>query len=61
MVYLTDDEGLTVARTAFCQVELVNASVILRFDPDDRLVGLEILGASRLLPPGVLARAEQDT
>jgi uncharacterized protein YuzE len=44
-------------RSEICDVEMKDASVILLFSPEDRLVGLEILGASKVLPPEVLARA----
>ena len=40
-----------------CDLELHEGAVILLFSPDDRLVGLEILGASRVLPPEILARS----
>jgi hypothetical protein len=35
--------------------------VIFLFSPEDRLVGLEILGASRLLPLEVLEKASRKT
>ncbi len=44
-------------RSQICDLEIDNAAVILLFSPEDRLVGLEILGASRVLPPEILARA----
>ena len=43
-------------RSQICDVEMTDAAVILLFSPDDRLVGFEILGASRVLPPDVLAQ-----
>jgi uncharacterized protein YuzE len=46
------------AQSRICDVELDNAAVILLFSPDHKLVGLEILGASRVLPAEVLAQAE---
>jgi uncharacterized protein YuzE len=45
------------SRTEMCDVEFDKGAVILLFDVDDRLMGLEILGASRLLSAEVLARA----
>jgi uncharacterized protein YuzE len=45
-------------RSQICDLEIENTAVILLFSPDDRLVGLEILGASRVLPPQVLAQAQ---
>ncbi len=41
------DEGGTLAR------------VVLDFDKDDKLLGIEVLDASHLLSPDLLAQAEQ--
>lgn len=46
-------------RSEICNLEIEGGAVILLFSPDDRLVGLEVLGASRLIAPDVLARAER--
>lgn len=55
-IYLIDEIGPgEVAKTAICDVRLDRASVNLDFDSSQRLVGVEILGASRVLPPQVLA------
>ncbi len=43
-----------VARSHVCDVELTDCSVILDFDAADKLIGIELLGASRLLPVGAL-------
>ena len=37
-------------RSEICDLEIEGGAVILLFSAEDRLVGLEILGASRLLP-----------
>jgi uncharacterized protein YuzE len=34
------------------------ASVILEFDHNNRLIGIEMLGASRVLPPEALETAQ---
>jgi uncharacterized protein YuzE len=60
LIHLTDaTEAVEVTRTAMCRVEFERAAVILRLDKAGRLVGFEILGASRLLPLPVLARAAE--
>ena len=40
-----------------CDLEVQDASVIVLLSGDRRLVGFEVLGASRLLPPEVLRHA----
>jgi uncharacterized protein YuzE len=41
-------------RSVMCDLEVRDGAVILLLDEDDRLVGIEVLGASRVLPPTVL-------
>jgi len=41
------------------QVEAIPDKVILDFDATGRLIGIEILGAGGILPPGVCEEAEQ--
>jgi uncharacterized protein YuzE len=48
-------------RSEICDFEIKDGAVILLFSPEDRLVGLEILGASRLLPLEVLEKASRKT
>jgi uncharacterized protein YuzE len=43
-----------VARTEVANVELDSAAINLDFDEDGRLVGIEILGARRILPAELL-------
>lgn len=43
-----------VARSHICDVELSECAVVLDFDDDSRLIGVEILGASRILPEQML-------
>lgn len=43
-----------VARSEMCDLEVSEGAVILLLDEDDRVLGIEVLGASRLLPPQVL-------
>ncbi len=52
----TDAES--VARTEPCDVEFQGASVILMIGASGRLVGLEVLGASKILPASVLDEAQ---
>ncbi|MGA3184295.1 MAG: DUF2283 domain-containing protein [Candidatus Dormibacteria bacterium] len=43
-------------RSVMCDLDVEQGAVILLLSPEDRLVGLEILGASRVLPSEVLAQ-----
>ena len=54
-IYLDDsiDEG-GVSRNEVCDVDLLGAAIVLDFDNADHLVGIEIMGASKILPPKVL-------
>lgn len=47
-----------VVRTEVCDVEIREGAVILLVGPDDRLAGLEILGAADLLGAEFLAHVE---
>lgn len=47
-----------VMKSHVCDIELANCSVVLDFDAEDHLVGIEILGASRLLPEQMLREAD---
>jgi uncharacterized protein YuzE len=49
-----------VEKSHVCDIELANCSVVLDFDAADHLVGIEILGASRLLPEQVLREEDQE-
>ena len=51
--------GSAETRTEPCDFEIVEGAVIGLFDGDDRLVGFEILGASRLLSAETLAQADR--
>jgi uncharacterized protein YuzE len=44
----------SVQRTEAADVDLDHAAVMLDFDADSRLVALEILGASKVLPAALL-------
>jgi uncharacterized protein YuzE len=55
IIYLIEDIGHGGApRSVICDLEVSAGAVILLLDPDDHLVGFEILGASRLLPSELL-------
>jgi len=43
-----------IAKTYCCDPIEVNGQIQLDFDEQGRLVGIEVLDASRLLPPNVL-------
>lgn len=59
-VYLDDDpSSRAYATSVMCDLEVLNGAVILLLDGQDRLIGLEVLGAAKLLPPGVLAAARR--
>ena len=59
-IYLVDQIGHgEVLHSEPCDVELQDASVILDFGVGDVLLGIEILGARRLLSPSVIAEAER--
>jgi uncharacterized protein YuzE len=49
-----------VARTHMCDVQVEQGAIILSFDSVGMLVGIEILGATKLLSPEVLNEAEHD-
>lgn len=48
-----------VARSEMCDLEIREGAVILVLDADERLLGIELLGASRLVPTEVLDRADR--
>jgi len=59
-IYLVPDIGPgEVVHTHMCDVEIREGAIILDFDADDRLLGVEILGATSLLPESVLLQAER--
>jgi uncharacterized protein YuzE len=54
-IYLVDSiQPGGTARSHVCDVELMDCSVILDFDATDKLIGIELLGASKLLPSVLL-------
>ena len=54
-IYLVDAiQSGEVKKSHVCDIEQANASIILDFDSLDRLVGIEILGASKILPERML-------
>ena len=48
-----------VVKTYGCDTQEVNGMVNLDFDAEGRLLGIEVLDASRLLPREVIAKAER--
>lgn len=58
-VYLVDAIGAgEVARTASSMLELDRAFIAFDFDAEGKVLGIEILGASRVLTQGTLRAAE---
>jgi uncharacterized protein YuzE len=54
-VYLQEQgDARKVARTRFCNIELKNAAINVDFDGQGHVVGIELLGATQLLPPPLL-------
>jgi uncharacterized protein YuzE len=55
-IYLLDtiQDGGT-ARSHVCDVEMTGCSITLDFDSEDKLVGIEVLGATKLLPSSLLS------
>ena len=49
----------TSQETVVREVEAVPETIILGFDSEDRLVGIEVLGARKTLPTGFCDQAEQ--
>jgi uncharacterized protein YuzE len=59
-IYLIDEIARGGApKSLMCDLELREGAVILLLSDDEQLVGIEILGASRLLPRDVLAVASR--
>ncbi len=57
-VYLADDIPTGGApRSVLCDLEISHGAVILLLSADQQLVGIEVLGASRILPNQLLAAA----
>jgi uncharacterized protein YuzE len=58
-IYFVDAIGQGGApHSAMCDLEVREGAVILLLSNDNRLLGIEVLGASRILPREVLLTAE---
>jgi uncharacterized protein YuzE len=57
MIYLRDIEPGGVEYTHEVAFEGLEGDVLLDFDGDDHLIGVEVLNASVLIPPELLAEA----
>jgi uncharacterized protein YuzE len=55
---LPETSGAKVAQTYPCDPSEVGGIINLDFDADGRLVGIEVLDASRLLPAHLLLRTK---
>lgn len=58
-IYLTEIAPGAVTSGSTLNRHMEMASVNCDFNSADQLVGIEVLGASRVLPPEALAKAEQ--
>ncbi|MFG1704219.1 DUF2283 domain-containing protein [Nonomuraea sp. M3C6] len=60
-IYLVDEIGQDEAESQFLvEREGMPGEIVLDFDADGRLLGVEVLGASAILRPEVLALADED-
>jgi uncharacterized protein YuzE len=56
------DRERVVAHSRACDIELEMAAITVDFDAKGRVIGFELLGASRLLPAELLSELpERDT
>jgi uncharacterized protein YuzE len=58
LIRLVDDTG--PQHSLMCDLEIDEGAVILLLDEEDRLVGIEVLGARKLLPPVLLGLSETE-
>ncbi len=59
-LYLVDERPLHIAEEEPCGLYVEGgASMILAYDAERHLIGIEFLGASRILPPGCIGEADQ--
>jgi uncharacterized protein YuzE len=59
-IYLSRDRYAGgVAKTYPCDPMQVGGMINLDFDDDGRLVGVEVMDADKMLPPEILAEADQ--
>jgi uncharacterized protein YuzE len=59
-IYLANKiEQGAAPRSLMCDLEVLEGAVILLLSDDEQLVGIEVLGASHLLPAQVLDSAER--
>lgn len=57
-IYFKDAiEAGEVVRSEVCDIDIKEAAVIMQFDAADKLIGIEILGARKLLSREVLDRS----
>jgi uncharacterized protein YuzE len=58
-IYLTERPAGVEGKQTVVDTFVENSAVIAEFNEASQLVGIEVLGASRGLPPEVLARAHR--
>ena len=58
-VALTQQHAGAVKHSIVVEDSMIAGELVLDFDPAGHLIGIDILNATRLLPPEVLTRAER--
>ena len=58
-IYLTEISAAAVSKTVPVDPNEVEGEINLDFDAEGRLLGIEVLGASRKLPKALLEQARQ--
>jgi uncharacterized protein YuzE len=59
MIYLDPcNESQVVTRSELADIELKGSAFVFEFDEDDRLIAIEVLGASRVLPNSMLSASD---
>jgi uncharacterized protein YuzE len=58
-IYLTERPAGVEGKQTVVDIFVENSAVIAEFNEANQLVGIEVLGASRGLPPEVLANASK--
>lgn len=58
LIQLVENPG--PEHSLMCDLEIDEGAVILLLDEDDHLVGIEVVGARKLLPPALLTPSDTD-
>lgn len=57
-IWFVDGDARQVERTEPVDVALEDAAIVLMWDANGRLMGFEVLGASKVMPPSALEPAD---